>query len=251
MNRLTCIAIFRLSVAALSVVALSWWSLRGFALSEQPAAELRLKIQTAAGEPAELLNPAATAWQAAQPVTIGLNRTPPLYATDPPASLDIPTAEVRLLRAGNALLMRLAWKDSTRDAAELGQPLPKPGDGPQIYKAPSQPNRFFDACAVMLPSTAAGASMPALQMGSTDAPVVIYFLDVVRGAAVMEAQGRGTTRRTGAGFPARAVYDRGGWLAVLEIPMPPPGTPLSFAIWNGSQNDRDGRKYFSVWHRVE
>ena len=92
---------------------------------------------------------------------------------------------------------------------------------------------------------------PSLQMGSQQLPVLIYFLDTVRGPAVMEAQGRGTTRRTGTAFPGRSVYENGGWSAVLQLPAPAPDTPLAFAIWNGSQKDRDGRKYFSVWHRAD
>jgi len=26
---------------------------------------------------------------------------------------------------------------------------------------------------------------------------------------------------------------------------------MAFAVWNGSQKDRDGRKYFSVWQVLE
>jgi hypothetical protein len=37
----------------------------------------------------------------------------------------------------------------------------------------------------------------------------------------------------------------------LELPELPVGTPLAVAIWNGSQQDRDGRKYFSVWYKTE
>lgn len=223
--------------------------LAGFAHAQQ-AGGLRLKTQAVNVAPNVLLDPAAAAWKSAPASVIALNRTPQNYSTELPADLEIATAEVRLLRAGNALLVRLAWKDATRDTAEIGKALPKPSDGPQIYKAPSEPDRFFDACAVMLPDRPGLETVPALQMGSPESPVTIYFLDTVRGPAVMQAQGRGTTRRTGTAFAGRAVYDRGGWSAVLQLAATA-GTPLAFAVWNGSQQDRDGRKYFSVWHYLE
>ncbi len=211
---------------------------------------LHLLSQAVPTAPEFLLDPSAAVWKTAPATTVALNRTPPAYASDPPSTLEIPTAEVRLLRAGNALLVRLTWKDPSRDVAELGAPLPKPETGPQIYKAKSEPGRFFDSVAVMVPA-AKSPTAPSLQMGSANLPVVIYFLDMVRGPAVMDAQGRGTTRRTGGTFPGRSVYENGGWSAVLQLPAPAPDTPLAFAVWNGSQNDRDGRKYFSVWHRAD
>jgi hypothetical protein len=67
----------------------------------------------------------------------------------------------------------------------------------------------------------------------------------------MEAHGRETTKRTGETFPARGVYRAGRWQVTLVLPDLPAGVPLAFAVWNGSQLDRDGRKYFSVWHWLE
>ena len=67
----------------------------------------------------------------------------------------------------------------------------------------------------------------------------------------MEAQVRETTKRTGAAFPAEAKYKDGEWAVVFQLPDVPAGTPLALALWNGSQQDRDGRKYFSIWHWLE
>ena len=67
----------------------------------------------------------------------------------------------------------------------------------------------------------------------------------------MTAEGRATTRRTGQNFPASAVYQNNQWVVTFELPNQAAGTPLAFAIWNGSQKDRDGRKYFSVWYTLE
>jgi hypothetical protein len=37
----------------------------------------------------------------------------------------------------------------------------------------------------------------------------------------------------------------------MELQDVPAGMPLAFAIWNGSQQDRDGRKYFTTWLKLE
>jgi len=68
---------------------------------------------------------------------------------------------------------------------------------------------------------------------------------------VMQAQGRGTTRRTGQSFPANGTYQNGQWNVIFELPDLSAGTTVAFAVWNGSQKDRDGRKYFSVWQVLE
>jgi len=81
--------------------------------------------------------------------------------------------------------------------------------------------------------------------------VLIYYWNAARGAMRMQAEGRGTTRRTGEAFPARALYRAGTWQMTMELPDLPAGLPLSLAVWNGAQQDRDGRKYFSVWLRLE
>ena len=67
----------------------------------------------------------------------------------------------------------------------------------------------------------------------------------------MEAEGRGTTRRTGEAFPARGEYRDQAWHVTLELQDVPAGIPLAFAVWNGSQQDRDGRKYFTTWLKLE
>lgn len=203
--------------------------------------------------PAEILrDPESRIWDQAAVQRVGLNRTPPMYDTDPPSSLDIAFVDVRLARTGGKLLVHLGWKDATENSATLSKAPDTPPET-RVYKEHTQATeRFFDGVAVMFPSqpSAAGIS-PSLQMGDAGDPVTIYYWNAARGAMLMEAQGRGTTRRTGQTFSARALYRAGEWRAVLELPDLPAGQQLSFAVWNGSQSDRDGRKYFSVWHTLE
>jgi hypothetical protein len=189
-------------------------------------------------------------WDQVPARRIGLNRTPPLYDTDEPASVEIPVLEVRVVRASGKMLVRMSWADPTHDSASLPE-VPNTPPETRFRKLPTEAeDRFFDAAAVMFP-TKPRAMTPSLQMGDTDDPVQIYYWNAARGPMLMEAAGRGTTRRTGASFAAHAAYEKGRWTVAFELPNLPAGTPLSFALWNGSQKDRDGRKYFSVWQVLQ
>ena len=201
---------------------------------------------TSSSVPAEALLNGSGSWDQMPPHRLSLNRTPPLYDTDEPASLEIPVLDVRLARAGGKLLVQMSWSDPTQDTTVLPE-VPNTPPETRFRKVPTEADdRFFDAAAVMFPAKP-GAAAPSLQMGDADDPVQIYYWNAVRGPMLMEAAGRGTTRRTGAGFAAHAAYEKGRWTVALELPDLSAGTPLAFAVWNGSQKDRDGRKYFSVW----
>ncbi len=204
--------------------------------------------------PAEmLLNPEAPAWQQFAPRRVALHRTPPLHDSEPPARLDIPVVEVRLARVdAGRLLVHLSWRDATNDAATLAAAPDTPPEQRQRKEHTAATERFFDAAAVMFPASRVRVLFtPSLQMGDPGQPVTIHYWNAARGSLLMEAHGRSTTRRTDQSFPARGTYDAGEWRVVLELPDLPAGVPLSFAVWNGSQLDRDGRKYFSVWHWLE
>lgn len=218
----------------------------------KPASLQSLPIATSAAGTDILLNGDASAWNQIAPKHIALNRTPPLYDTDESAALEIPTLDVRCARAQDKLIVHLAWHDSTHDTVTLSE-VPKAAPETRFRKVQTEADdRFFDAAAVMFPTKAsAGELSPSLQMGDPEHPVQIYYWNATRGAMLMEAQGRSTTRRTGQSFPASAGYQNGQWNVTLELPNLAAGTPVAFAVWNGSQKDRDGRKYFSVWQILE
>jgi len=221
-------------------------------LLAQPPANLRLPALPSGVAAESLLDPEAPAWQAVSPLRVALNRTPPLYDTDPPAPLLISLVEVRARRAGGQLVIHLAWADASQDAALLSA---APTTAPEtrfIKQDTAATDRFFDAVAVMYPTVSGEAVVtPSLQMGDPHNPVTIYYWSAARGALRMEAQGRETTKHTGESFAARGVYRAGRWQVTLALPALPAGLPLAFAVWNGSQLDRDGRKYFSIWHWLE
>lgn len=222
------------------------------AASTTVAANLTLPAATSPLSVETLLDPTAPAWEGFAPRQLALNRTPRLYPTDPPAQPEISRLEVRVARVGDQLLVRLSWRDARRDAAELSAAPEAPPENRDRKELTPATGRFFDAAAVMYPTGAQPSGLtPSLQMGEEQKPVTIYYWNATRGPALMEAHGRSTTRRTGESFPARGLYGDGRWQVTLALPDLPAGVPLAFAIWNGSQLDRDGRKYFTVWHWLE
>ena len=217
----------------------------------KPAAGTVLPAASATAGADAILRGGSVQWSQVPARKISLNRTPPLFDTDEPAAAEISTAEVRLLRAGGRLFVQLSWHDRTHDLADL-QAVPDTPPEKRFLKIPTEAeDRFFDAAAVMVPASPGSTINPSLQMGDRGHPVHIYYWNSTRGAMLMDAAGRATTRRTGQTFPAEAVYQNARWVLTLELPDQPTGAPIAFAIWNGSQKDRDGRKYFSAWYTVE
>jgi hypothetical protein len=218
----------------------------------KPVAGQSLSVAASSASADSLLNGGPAAWNQIAVKRVALNRTPPLYDTDEPATLEIPSVDVRTARAGGKLLVQLSWRDPTHDAITLAE-VPNTPPETRFRKVQTEADdRFFDAAAVMFPSkSGSGAIAPSLQMGDAEHPVEIYYWNATRGAMLMEAQGRGTTRRTGQNFPASGAYQNGQWNVIFELPDLPAGTTVAFAVWNGSQKDRDGRKYFSVWQVLE
>ena len=197
----------------------------------------------------DALNPSAPAWNNVTPVSLALNRTPPLYSTDAPAALEINSVALQVLRSDSGTCLRLQWADPTHDTTALAK-AERAWQGEHLVKQSEATDFFADACAVMVPANpTVGEVSPSLQMGDADHPVRIYFWDSTRGAAIMDASGRETTHRTGQSFPTQSEYASGKWTVTMKLPGLPPGTPLAIAVWNGAQQDRDGRKYFTIWYR--
>ena len=218
----------------------------------KPVAGQSLSVAASSASADNLLNGGPAAWKGISVKRVALNRTPPLYDTDEPATLEIPSVDVRTARGGGKLLVQMSWRDPTHDAITLAE-VPNTLPETRFRKVPTEADdRFFDAAAVMFPAKAGAAAIaPSLQMGDAEHPVAIYYWNATRGAMVMQAQGRGTTRRTGQAFPVNSTYENSQWNVIFELPDLPAGTTVAFAVWNGSQKDRDGRKYFSVWQVLE
>ena len=218
----------------------------------KPVPGQSLSVAASSASTDNLLHDGDAAWNQIAVKHVALNRTPPLYDTDEPAALEISSVDVRLARASKNLLVQLSWRDPTHDAITLAE-VPNTPPETRFRKVQTEADdRFFDAAAVMFPAKAgSGVIAPSLQMGDAEHPVEIYYWNATRGAMLMQAQGRGTTRRTDQSFPVNSTYQNGQWNVIFELPDLPAGTTVAFAVWNGSQKDRDGRKYFSVWQVLE
>lgn len=220
--------------------------------SESVQSGLTLRTFDSPAEARVLLDPMAAEWGKLPAQRIALNRTPRLYDTEAPSELEIPYVDVRLARAEGKLLVQMTWRDATQDSAEIAKLPTAPTEGRPHKELTEATDRFFDSAAVMHPlRLSPEGAWPSLQMGDANDPVSIYFWNSARGTARMQAEGRGTTKRTGETFPAEGIYRDRSWHLALQLDVPPAGMPLAFAVWNGSQQDRDGRKYFTTWLKLE
>src|SRR5579859_1516376 len=194
----------QLPIVASAVLLLS--SLLWAQTAAKPVPGQSLSVAAPSASADTLLNGGSSAWNQIAAKHVALNRTPPLYDTDEPATLDISIVDVRLARVSKNILVQLSWRDPTHDATTLAE-VPNTAPETRFRKVPTEADdRFFDAAAVMFPTKAgSGAIAPSLQMGDTEHPVEIYYWNATRGAMVMQAQGRGTTRRTGQNFPVNSM----------------------------------------------
>jgi hypothetical protein len=217
-----------------------------------PATHLRVHAGVSAAGEEAVLEPGAAAWDAAEPTRVILNRTPRVYQTEPTTPRPAPALDVRAVRAGGRLVLRLRWEDATKDAPQA--PLRKTGTAgvPEvIYKRPTGATSVFaDAAAVMVPETWTGPGFPSLMMGDADNPVRLFYWNASRGAEELTAIGRATPKPAGRTFTHRAAYADGHWTLTAALPDQADGTPLAFAVWDGAHGDRDGLKFFSVWYVV-
>jgi hypothetical protein len=217
-----------------------------------PAANLRIQVRDSNVDKEALLDLAAPAWNQAPPASIILNRTPRIYPTEPARDIPAPRCEVRALRSGGKLILRLAWDDKTRNAPETppAKTVPQSRERPdQLYKRPTgETSAFADAAAVMVPDDWQGPSFPSLLMGDKHSSVHLYYWNASRGAAELTASGRATPQPSGQAFPYRANHTNDQWIVTMELPDQREGYPVAFAVWDGATGDRDGLKFFSVWH---
>ena len=158
------------------------------------------------------LDPASPEWKSVPAASLSLQRTPLLYPTDQPTTLEISSVQIQLLRGHGHLFARLEWQDKTRNMASLPE-AKRAWQGEHLVAQSEATDRFSDACAVMAPANPKSSDIsPSLQMGDIAHPVQIFFWDSTRGPALMEAKGRETTHRTGKTFPRnRDGRKASGW----------------------------------------
>jgi hypothetical protein len=254
----TWILVSMVAGAGLVVAIVRWPATPSDAAQDAPqqtrpfAAAKNLAIKAALSEARaeELLAPDGAAWKQALPTNLVLNRTPRIYQTEPIAERRLPQCEVRALRGGGRLYLRLQWDDTTENAPSA--PPVRSGEGGEpklLYKRPTGATATFaDAAAVMVPDDWTGPGFPSLLMGERHAPAKLYYWNASTGAEVLKSSGRATPQPIGQAVPHRARHTKAGWVVILELPDLPAGYPIAFALWDGQFADRDGLKFFSIWY---
>jgi DMSO reductase family type II enzyme heme b subunit len=88
-------------------------------------------------------------------------------------------------------------------------------------------------------------------MGDKKTSVRLYYWAAGKGAEEMTAAGRTTPAPTGKKVSHHARHADGKWVVIFETPDPSDGWPVAFAVWDGHNQDRDGRKAFSLWYVLQ
>lgn len=195
-----------------------------------------------------LLEPAHSIWgntaeQAFPLVATPLNGNPAIKKISPfiEKSTDHGSVnEVRVVAAhnGNEIAVRLSWASAKHNKiVDLDE--------------------FVDGVAIMFPLT---ANASAFTMGSETDPVNAWYWKANRESRAFDvvAQGYGTSRRTSSDkepILSKATHTDGRWSVVMLRSMnAKPGraqfvagqsTRMAFAVWDGGNRERSGRKSFS------
>jgi complex iron-sulfur molybdoenzyme family reductase subunit gamma len=194
-----------------------------------------------------LSNPTAPAWNDASTATIPLSSAPSQVPNANDTSIDRVNVQAAYTR--ERFFVRLSWGDGTED----GNVTPSQYDAPRL-------NAYGDAVAVQFPSNA--SKQPGIAMGSPDSTVNVWWWNGDMGQQELLAAGPGTTTEfERAAVSTNATYSDGRWRVVFvreraitderRVSMTAEqDIPVSFAVWNGSNAERAGRKSVSEWYTV-
>jgi len=221
-----------LAVAAVVVLAVGAAATLPSISSARPANEVPVESVGANAS-----HPTAAAWSDVPAVTMALSSAP----SGLPEASNVSVRSARLQAATNDThaFFRVSWSDATADRNVTG------------------PTTFFDAVAVQVPTNE--SARPPIAMGGTNNPVNVWYWSGDGASEELLAGGAGTTTpfdsRT---VDARAAHENGSWHVAFtrELGGDANRTDLAVeqdvdvavAVWNGSYDERAGRKAVSDWH---
>ncbi|MFB6155528.1 MAG: ethylbenzene dehydrogenase-related protein [Haloferacaceae archaeon] len=227
------------AVALVAVAALAPALVAGRPANQVP-------VETVARSQAESLSrPTGSAWNDTVPVDVPLSSAPSSVPNASETSTE--QVKVRAARTEDRLFVRLHWRDATDDGNLSQSP----------YEAPKV-DSFADAAAVQLPVNT--SVRPGIAMGSTREMVNVWYWNPDEGSQELLAAGPGTTTRfRNASVETAAAYRDDQWYVVYSRPLVVDGAnrteirtendvSVAFAVWNGSNMERSGRKSVSEWH---
>jgi complex iron-sulfur molybdoenzyme family reductase subunit gamma len=232
----------RLVVAALALVAVA--AVAPTLVSSRPANEVPVTTMSQ-HRASSLADPTGEAWNDAIPVDVALSSAP---STVPNASeTSVEEVDVRAARTENRLFVRLSWHDDTED----GTASTSPSSAPTVRS-------FADAAAVQVPVNT--STRPGIAMGSPRSQVNVWYWNPDVGGQELLAGGPGTTTRfESSAVETAAAYRSDEWHVVFSRPLAADSAnrtsfaddrdvAVSFAVWDGSNMERSGRKAVSEWH---
>lgn len=225
----------RLAVLALSLVAVA--ALAPVLAAGVPANQVPVHESDRGSSLAE---PTGDAWDDAESVSVDLASAP--SSVPDAADTSVRSVSVRVAHTDDRLYVRLSWPDATSDTEITG------------------PRTFVDAVAIQFPANA--SAHPGIAMGTTRTPVNVWYWSANGGSEELLAGGPGTT--TAYGSPAvetTATHRDGRWTVVFHRALVADGSnrvafrmdtdvDVAFAVWNGSNLERSGRKAVSDWHHL-
>lgn len=186
---------------------------------------------------ADLSSPTAEGWSSVPASDVPLSSAPSGVPNAGDTSID--RVHVQAVRSSGTFYVRLQWADPSRNVSADGT------------------RQFVDAAAVQFPADT--SSRPPIAMGGRDNRVNVWYWAGNGGTQELLAGGAGTTTT----FPspavaANATYEDGTWTVVYSRPVAPEDAnrtdlgstdtlDVAFAVWNGGNGERAGRKAVSEW----
>ncbi|WP_148414536.1 ethylbenzene dehydrogenase-related protein [Haloferax sp. KTX1] len=205
------------------------------AVSARPANEIPVGSVAADDRPQR---PTSEAWDTVPSVTVPLTSAPSGVPNASDTSVE--SVRVQSARTDERLYLRLSWADGTADRNATG------------------PRSFLDAAAVQVPVNT--SVRPPISMGSTRNLVNVWYWSADGESEELLAGGPGsTTEFERTAVETAASHDDGRWTVVMSRPLDSDAAnrtsfavdndvDVAFAVWNGSEMERSGRKSVSDWY---
>lgn len=200
----------------------------------RPAHEIPVTERSAA----DLSDPTAEGWASVPASDVALSSAPSGVPNADDTSIE--RVHVQAVRSDGTFYVRLQWADPTHNVSA------------------GTPQQFTDAAAVQFPADT--SSRPPIAMGGPDNRVNVWYWNGNGGTQELLAGGAGTTTA----FPspvvgANATYQDGTWTVVYTRDIEAESAnrtdlgstdtlDVAFAVWNGGNDERAGRKAVSEWH---
>jgi complex iron-sulfur molybdoenzyme family reductase subunit gamma len=200
----------------------------------RPAHEIPVTERT----DADLGSPTADGWSSVPASDVALSSAPSSVPNADDTTVE--RVHVQAVRSDDEFYVRLQWADPSRNVSADG----------------TRP--FVDAVAVQFPANT--SSRPPIAMGGRDNRVNVWYWSGGVGPQELLAGGAGTTTPfTSTTIDANATYDDGTWTVVYSRSVDAEGQnrtdldsadtlDVAFAVWNGGNDERAGRKAVSEWH---